>query len=91
MRYEHLDPKAAYKVRVVFVGRSTDPKIRLVANEKFEVHNWIQKPAAMGPVEFAIPQEATRSGTLTLRWFLDQGQGGFNGSIDIAEVFLMVK
>jgi len=88
MRYEHLDPQAAYKVRVVFVGRPADPKIKLIANEKFEVHGWIQKPPTMQPVEFAIPAEATRSGTLTLRWYLDQGQGGFNGSIDIAEVFL---
>jgi len=89
MRYEHLDPKASYKVRVVFVGRPTDPKIRLVANEKYEVHGWISKPATMGPVEFSVPADATRTGTLTLRWFLDQGQGGFNGSIDIAEVFLV--
>ena len=89
MRYQHLDPNASYKVRVVFVGRATDPKIKLVANEKFEVHGWIQKPATMQPVEFPIPAEATKTGTLTLRWFLDQGQGGFNGSIDIAEVFLM--
>ncbi len=89
MRYEHLDPKASYKVRVVFVGNPTDPKIKLVANEKIEVHGWIQKPAVMGPVEFPIPAQATASGTLTLRWFLDQGQGGFNGSIDIAEVFLI--
>jgi hypothetical protein len=43
----------------------------------------------MGPVEFPIPTQATSTGTLTLRWFLDQGQGGFNGSIDIAEVFLV--
>ena len=56
---------------------------------KFEVHGWIQKPAVMGPVEFPIPAEATKTGSLTLRWFLDQGQGGFNGSIDIAEVFLV--
>jgi hypothetical protein len=89
MRYEHLDPQTIYKVRVVFVGRPSDPKIKLVANEKFEVHGWIQKPAVMGPVEFSIPAEATKTGTLTLRWFLDQGQGGFNGSIDIAEVFLV--
>jgi hypothetical protein len=90
MRYEHLDPHASYKVSVVFVGRSSDPKIKLIANEKFTVHDWIQKPNTMQPVEFPIPAEATRSGTLTLRWFLDQGQGGFNGSIDIAEVFLKV-
>lgn len=89
MRYQHLDPQTSYKVRVVFIGRATDPKIKLVANENIEVHGWIQKPPQMGPVEFPIPPQATKSGTLTLRWFLDQGQGGFNGSIDIAEVFLI--
>ncbi|MGP8247667.1 MAG: hypothetical protein ACLQVN_24530, partial [Bryobacteraceae bacterium] len=89
MRYEHLDPHASYKVRVVFVGHPSDPRIRLVANGKTEVHGWIQKPAAMGPLEFPIPAEATQSGTLTLQWFLDQGQGGFNGSVDIAEIFLV--
>jgi hypothetical protein len=89
MRYEHLDPNAAYKVRVVFVGRASEPKIRLMANEKIEVTGWISKPAKMGPVDFPIPLEATKAGTLTLQWFLAQGQDGFNGSVDIAEVFLM--
>jgi len=40
----------------------------------------------------ATPQMLPRLGGFgrsTLRWFLDQGQGGFNGSIDIAEVFLV--
>jgi hypothetical protein len=91
MHYEHLDPKASYAVRVVFVGHSTDPKIRLVANGKYEIHSWISKPTTMGPVEYSIPAGATKTGALTLRWFLDQGQGGFNGSIDIAEVFLIKK
>jgi hypothetical protein len=91
MHYEHLDSKASYVLRVVFVGHSTDPKIRLVANGKYEVHGWMSKPATMSPVEYSIPTEATKTGALTLSWFLDQGQGGFNGSIDIAEVFLIKK
>jgi hypothetical protein len=91
MRYEHLDPNAQYRVRVVFSGRPSDPRIRLEANGKIEVHSWIQRPAAMGPMEFDIPMEATQDGVLTLRWFLETGQGGFEGSIDIAEVFLIKK
>lgn len=91
MHYEHLDPNGRYRVRVVFEGRPTDPRIRLVANGNIEVHPWTQKPPAMGPVEFDIPAEATRGGVLTLRWFLEPGQGGFEGSIDIAEVFLIKK
>jgi len=45
----------------------------------------------MGSVEYPVLAEATKTGVLTLKWFLDQGQGGFNGSIDIAEVFLLKK
>jgi len=55
-------------VRLVLVGRATDPKIKLVANDKIEVHGWIQKPAVMSPVEFTIPAEATKDGALKLRW-----------------------
>jgi hypothetical protein len=91
MRYAHLDPHAQYRVRVVFSGRPTDPRIKLVANGNIEVHPWIQKPAVMGPVEFDVPAQATRSGTLVLRWILEPGQGGFQGSVDIAEVFLLKR
>lgn len=91
MRYEHLDPHAQYRIRVVFAGRPSDPRIQLMANGNIEVHSWIQKPAVMSPMEFDIPAEATRQGTLVLRWSLEPGQGGFQGSIDIAEVFLMMR
>jgi hypothetical protein len=90
MRYEHLDPHAQYRVRVVFVGRP-DPRVRLIADGHIEVHSWIQKPAVMGPVEFDIPANATQDGTLTLRWSLEPGQGGFEGSVGIAEVFLIKR
>jgi hypothetical protein len=88
MRYQHLDPAARYKVRIVYVGRG--PKIRLQANDSV-VHPWLERPAQMEPLEFEIPAEATKSGTLTLRWYLEPGQGGFNAEVAIAEVFLIRK
>ena len=91
MRWEQLDPRSSYKVRVVFAGRPEDPRIRLEANGSIEVHPWLRRPQSMQPLEFEIPAEATRTGTLTLRWYLDAGQGGFSGAVDIAEVFLIRK
>ena len=89
MRYEHLDPVAQYMVRIVYVGRG--PKIRLTANDGIEVHPWLERPSPMRPLEFDIPAAAVRSGTLTLRWHLEPGQGGFNAEVPIAEVFLIRK
>ena len=89
MRYEHLDPNAQYKVRVVFVGRGA--KVRIVANDGIEVNSGFVRPTPMQPVEFDIPSAAVRSGTLTLRWQLEAGQGGFNAETAVAEVFLIRK
>ena len=49
MRYTGLDKGARYKVRVVYVG---DPQrdMRLVADDKFEVHPFIKKE--MRPLEW---------------------------------------
>jgi hypothetical protein len=91
MRYEHLDPRSGYKVRVVFVAHPGDPKVRLVANDSIQVHSWIERPSPMRPIEFDIPPQAVSNGTLTLRWYIDPGQGGFNSAVSIAEVFLIRK
>lgn len=88
MRYQHLDPQAHYKVRVVYVG-GRNPKVRLVANDGIEVHPWMEKPVPAQPIEFDIPAEAVRTGTLTLRWYSQSEQGGFSSAVDIAEVFLI--
>jgi hypothetical protein len=76
-------------VRVVFVGRGG--KIRIVANDGIEVNPGFARPTPMQPVEFDIPAAAVRGGTLTLRWQLEAGQGGFNAETAIAEVFLIRK
>jgi hypothetical protein len=89
MRYDHLDPAAEYKVRIVYVGRG--PKIRLIANNDAEVHPWLDRPSPMKPIEFDIPQAAVHTGTLTLRWHLQPDQGGFDAEVPIAEVFLIRK
>jgi len=89
MAYTGLDPKARYKVRVLYAGDSPKRKIRLVANDTLEVHPYLAKPMPFKPLEFAIPPAATQQGKLTLSWFAEPGLGGNGRSCQVSEVWLM--
>lgn len=88
MRYAGLDKGAQYKIRVVYVG---DPQrnMRLVADDKFEVHPLIKKE--MRPLEFDIPPEATSDGELNLSWYQAPGSRGAGRGCQVAEVWLIKK
>jgi hypothetical protein len=89
MRYTGLDPRAHYKLRVIYGGDSPQRKIRLVANEKFEIHPLIAKPVPYAPLEFEIPGEATAGGELRLAWTREPGLGGNGRGCQVSEVWLM--
>ncbi|HEV3485320.1 MAG TPA: hypothetical protein VG106_07930 [Vicinamibacterales bacterium] len=91
MRYTGLDPNAQYRVRVVYAGDvfSQNTTIRLVANDKYEVHAPLRKPSPPAPVEFDVPAEATRGGELTLTFSAPPGRGSAGRGNQIAEVWLM--
>ena len=91
MHYEGLDPKAEYKVRVVYAGEPSRVRIRLVAGNDLEVHPLMQRPMPFRPLEFDIPREATQSGKLHLRWTKDPGLGGAGRGLQVAEVWLIRK
>jgi hypothetical protein len=91
MRYTGLDPHAAYKVRIVYGGNNFQARLRLTANEKWEVHPYRPKDFPVRPVEFAIPPEATQSGELNLKWTRDPGIGGSGRGCSVAEVWLIRK
>ncbi len=91
MRYTDLDPGAHYKVRIVYGGDNFRSKFRLLANETIEIHPFIPKKVPVQPVEFDIPQEATRSGQLTLSWHQEPGRGGAGRGCQVAEVWLIKK
>jgi hypothetical protein len=91
VRYNDLDPAARYTVRVVYGGDSPTRKIRLVANDGLEIHPLIAKPSPIRPVEFEIPQAATRSGQLTLNWFREPGLGGNGRGCQVSEIWLIKK
>jgi hypothetical protein len=90
LRYETLDPDAHYRVRVVYAGDNFRARVRLDAGGS-EVHALIAKPDPARPLEFDIPTEATRDGTLTLRWSQEPGQGGNGRACQVAEVWLIRK
>jgi hypothetical protein len=97
MHYSTLDPRARYKVRVVYAGDKFDVPVRLVASSvstdkdtrEIEVHPFISKPQPVAPIEVAIPIEATASGELTLSWHCDPKRGGAGRGCQIAEVWLI--
>jgi hypothetical protein len=89
MVYSGLDPKARYRVRVVYAGDSPKRKIRLVANDDIEVHPYLAKPMPFKPLEFAIPPASTQRGKLTLSWFGELGLGGNGRSAQVSEVWLI--
>ena len=53
-----LDPKAMYRVRVVYGRERPTTKIRLVANEKTEIHGYLSR--AYEPLEFDVPAAESR-------------------------------
>ncbi|MBN1342398.1 MAG: hypothetical protein JXQ73_06945 [Phycisphaerae bacterium] len=91
MEYTNLDPTAQYKVRVVYAGDMPSVKIRMLADDRFEIHPLIRKPSPCKPLEFDIPAEATADGGLTLTWYRESGLGGNGRGCQVAEVWLIRK
>jgi hypothetical protein len=91
MRYTGLDPAARYRVRIVYAGDvySAKTRIRLVANGSIEVAPPAPKPPPTQPAEYDLAPETTKSGTLTLTWTQDAGQGSAGRGCQVAEVGLI--
>jgi len=88
VRYHDLDPKARYKVRVVYSGDAPKMKIRMVANGSVELHPFIEKPNPVRRLEFELPWEVTRGGTLELSWNRPPGLGGNGRGCQVSEIWL---
>jgi len=91
MRYTNLDPGARYKVRITYAGDAPKRFIRLLANNKYEIHPLIKKEFPYRPVEFDIPAEATRDGLLELNWYREPGLGGNGRGCQVSEIWLIKK
>jgi Glycosyl hydrolase family 67 N-terminus len=91
MAYTDLDRQAQYKIRVVYAGDATRPKIRLTAGDGIEVHPLLSRPVPFQPLEFDIPRQATASGELHLKWYREAGLGDSGRGLQVAEVWLIRK
>ena len=89
MHFAGLDPGARYKVRILYGGDSPKKKIRLMAEDRIEIHPYITKPFPFKPVEFSLPVEATAGGQLTLSWYGEPGLGGNGRGCQVSEVWLI--
>ncbi len=90
MRYSGLDPRARYRLRIIYAGDVYNERIRirLMANDTVEVAPPIVKPPPTEPVEYDLSPGLTRTGALTLTWTQDPGQGGSGRGCQVAEVWL---
>lgn len=101
LRYEGLDPGAAYAVRVTYVARYPPegtpgaefwaPPVRLVADGEHEVHPLRDRTFPIQPHEFDVPRAATEDGVLELACQPKIGVGGFERGCRISEVWLIRK
>jgi hypothetical protein len=87
--YENLEPQGRYRLRVVYSGDEPQQRIRLVANDQFEIHPYLLRPWPPRPQEFSIPREATSKGKLTLAWTGEPGSSGDGRGCQVAEVWLL--
>ncbi|MGQ9697625.1 MAG: hypothetical protein ACUVRO_06490 [Armatimonadota bacterium] len=72
--YEDLDPHASYTLRVTYVP-PTDGKVRLLANDRYLVHDFLDLTGELPAVkEFPVPREAVSTGRLTLSWTRSGGR-----------------
>jgi len=87
MRYRDLDPNATYRLRVVYGREGRARKVRLVAGEKHEIHDYLSRP--LEPLEYPIPPGAITCGELLLTWTPEPGRGGTGRGLQVAEVWLL--
>lgn len=90
LHYSRLNPQGQYRLRVVHSGDAPHTKLRLMANDKVEIHPYMLRTWPPAPQEFAIPQEATSSGELKLSWTREPGLGGNGRGCQVAEVWLIL-
>jgi hypothetical protein len=84
IKYEDLDSSSDYRLKVTYIG-SLGGKIKLIANENYVIHNFIDTGDKILTEVFDIPKEIISSGRLTLKWVADDGERG----CEIAEIWLI--
>lgn len=82
MRWEGLDPKASYRIEVVYVG-PFDPVFRCDTDDGFEIHG-PRGNSKETPVQYSIPPASTKDGVLQLEWRVTNATRG----VSVTEIWL---
>jgi hypothetical protein len=88
LRYEHLDHKKRYHLRVIYAGEDYAVSIRLTANHSIELQPYTLRQSNPEEIDYDLPAAATESGTLLLEWTRLDGIGGGGRGRQVAEVQL---
>jgi len=86
LSYDYLDPMSEYILKVTYIGLYGGDKVKLIANDKYLVHDFIEIKNKILTLEFSIPREAIMSGKLKLTWTPKGGR-----RMHIAELWLIRK
>jgi hypothetical protein len=89
LSYNDLNPAEHYRLRVTYAGEDYALPMRLVANDRFEIHPPRSRRSNPETVEFGIPAAATAAGKLKLAWTRPTGAGGSGRGAQVAEVWLL--
>ncbi len=86
LQYDNLDPKGFYVIKITYTGRFHS-SMKLVADSKYLVHDFIQTGDQKAIYEFPVPPEALSDGVVKFTWTCDEtGRGA-----QVAEVWLIKK
>jgi hypothetical protein len=88
MRYEHLDPRRHYRLRITYAGEGYALPLTLTANGQVVQTGFVRRSNPQ-IVTLDLPAELTAKGTLTLDWERPAGLGGSGRGRQIAEVWLL--
>lgn len=84
IRYDNLDPKGQYSIRVTYTGRFKS-KMKMVADDIL-VHDFIR--TGIQPIyEFPVPAAAVADGIVEFKWTCGEGERGSQ----VSEIWLMRK
>ena len=83
MRWENLDPRAKYHIKVVYLGPFS-PQITCETDDGQLIHG-PRGNTDTKPVSYAIPQTSTRDGMLGLQWKLANNVRG----VSVTEIWLV--
>jgi len=86
LKYNNLDPKGSYIIRMTYTGRFHS-MMKLVADNKYLVHDFIKTGEEKAIYEFPVPAAAVSDGIVKFAWTCDEtGRGA-----QVAEVWLIKK